>query len=528
MLRFSFILPIGLLLGLSTLGCFGMMDRLTADGLCGSDSRDRARKFCETWSNAKHAFYNKDWEKAVERGQQARKMKKYEAIDQLIADAQRAIEEDDRGPFNLRLGYCPRWSNLSTQNDMFQALRCAETQLRGSSGIDRVINAARSYLREDLAEEEPSEITRAIYVHLCSAQLKKGGRPNVNRVLQCLWHADQVDQARLGKELVALAPVEVNSVLARVDGATQHLRQIADKEFPAGGRDRQIFYDLRTRVLTEHERFKRNNEGPLRTVQHFRSKLLMGEVERCGPALSGRLTEHFSGFSGDLAQVKTQLAQGAASQLAEAIAQCHYYNDRVADAAAMMHALRGVNVPSSFEEKVYFAQRAAVHSDAEKARKFPDLVGKSLTHGTMDDLSRPTFRVSKTLRRWQQAAGGLVRQMRTVDGVVSTIERVPDGARLTFKKARVPRKEHSCRDTQRIERITRDGYLVYEQQCKVVRRYSELVGPDPIVVRDPRGVKRGHFVVVFRPRKGPAAVVLVKKSPKDTSQITRMADVLLE
>ncbi len=525
MLRVSTALIVSLMLS----GCFGMIDRLTADGLCGSRSSHLHHTFCQDWHNAKRFFYEKRWKRAIEFARNAKKNNEYDEIDKLIARAAAALSAGDDGPYNMRLDYCPRQVSLGTLNDMFQLLRCAQTTYGTGAnlGPDRVHAQVRARLRTLLNDEDHDELTRAIYIHICKPHIEMGSRDYARRTLGCAWHAEQLDMERLRLEITGITPAERSQVAATVQKDIDWLRQRAAAAYPEGNRDRVIFFDLRTRLLAEHARFKRDNREAFATIERYHKAVARGDVATCAPPLAGRLMTHMAPARGSLEQIKARLGAGVGLLLAELLAQCHYFNDRNARSAAMLAGVRGISAPTTLAEKVYRAQYREISADRQKARRFPHLVGKTLTTATLDGFRPPELLVDETADRWNREAGSLGRYMREVSGTVSRVNRSAQGARISFKKTRVPRTDERCTETRTIDRITSSGRIIYRLKCRVTRRYSEMVGPKPIDVDDAAAVKVGRFVKVLAPRSGPNAVFLVAKSPKETSRVYRLGDIVL-
>ncbi len=510
-------------------GCFGLIQNLTPDGLCGGRDYNRYYDFCRKWSSATNAYYRKDWDATIKLAREAKALKEYEALDQLIADASAAKADGDDGPYNMRLSYCPRQVSLDGPNDWFQLLRCpAETAYRynSSSGKERSLNVVRSYMRRDLNDPDHDELLRASYVWMCAEQLKLGKKDYPLRTLGCAWHADALDWDRLRSEIVGISPAERSKVETSGRNAAEYVRQRADAAYPEGSRDRALFYDLPTKVLAEYTAFQQTWEAPLNTIRRFRKAVLAGDTARCAPPLQARLAEHMEGTRGHLKALRARLVEGVGLQLVEALAQCHYFNDREVKAAALMTSIARLSAPADYPTRLYLAQRLAIQADRDKARKMPHLVGKTLTTARLDDLRPPEVPLPKVFRQWQRQQRGITRRGRRVQGVVSAIKRTRTGHRLSFKKSKVPRVDEKCRETRTIERISSDGTIIYRLKCRVVRRWTEMVGPPPLEVDDVTGVKLGNYVEIIVPREGPGTVYLAAKSAKENARVYRLAEVI--
>jgi len=513
-------------------GCAALFDP-SLKGFCDRDSynaHSSYRKMCENWRSSKKAFYQKRWDDAIRLATAARTRNQYDEMDEMIAAAQRAKAENDTSPYNMRLnGWCPKELGARKDNDVFQSLRCpqAKMYIGSQSSTAGGINGLRADLRARMNSHDPHALTRAVYVHACRLHIQITKRDYPLRNLGCLWHTQQLEWERIKAEIAPLPAAEQTLVMNSLKSDVAWLTARADAKFP-GARDREVLVQLPTTVLANHRRFQQENAAALQAIAAFHAGIMKGDVANCARGLGAVLASHMAGSGSKPARVRARLGEGVGPQIADALAHCHYLNDRTSMAIALRKMLKGLGGPTTFAEKRYAAVRKVLFAERAKARKMPHLRGKSLASASPDDLKRPRFHVPAPIKRWNGRKYNLARYGYKAEGVVSKIQKTGNGVRLHFKKTRVPRTDEKCVETRRIERITSDGEIVYRLKCRVTRRYTENVGPKPVDVFEAGAVKRGRFVTAIRGKdQGLGAVMLVARSAKEGARLYRMADVLI-
>jgi hypothetical protein len=124
---------------------------------------------------------------------------------------------------------------------------------------------------------------------------------------------------------------------------------------------------------------------------------------------------------------------------------------------------------------VHYAQLDVLAVDAEKAEKFPNLVGSKYSSVKPGDL-RPIdpWRPNKLDEKWMFQKSELLR-FQTREGRVARIEPTAKGAVIHFQKERVPLVDVKCRETHRIDKIDRDGKITYPEECTSTSKGMGLV-----------------------------------------------------
>ncbi|MGE3546068.1 MAG: hypothetical protein AB7L28_19205, partial [Kofleriaceae bacterium] len=337
------------------------------------------------------------------------------------------------------------------------------------------------------------------------------------------WWADQLDRAKLAQEL-AQHP-ERDQILKRVDGAVAYLRQRQAKEYPAGSRDHYIHYQLRDDILAKHRALRAKYADDFAAVDAFEAKVEDAKVEGCEVALSERARKLMRGVKGNPAAIRKAIGEGPRYQVLEALAKCHYYNDRHAQAGSILMMLSGAKGLVRFNDKVYEAQYAEMVKDDAQAQKFPQQRGKKLSTTPARDHEPPLYHPRSDLEEsWLNRSGTGVGGSST-EGFVSSVTKINGGYRISFKKQRMPVGHETCRKTNRIHRIAHDGTLEYETECRTTKVTMEWVGPDPELVPEARGVKPGMFVEILTGSRSAGNIVYrVARSEKDTAPVSRLSE----
>jgi hypothetical protein len=454
---------------------------------------------------------------------------------QKAADDKRRMDEGTRRDgelYNLRQRDCDDLGWVSDLNGAFQRLRCDgrgdAAQYRDDRDTDDWFGRVRTMLLAYVNDESHrSEITRATYAFFCMRHLKLDERDKASpmRVLSCAWWADRVDRKRLASELGSHP--EREDILNRVDGAIAYLKQRRTKDYPPGTRDHFIHYELRTTVLAAHRALRAKYADDFAVVDAFQAKVEKANVSGCEEPLTKRVLQAMRGVGGTPAEIQRAIGEGARFQLVEALAKCHYYNDRHSRAASLLRMLIGANGLVSFVDKVYYAQYEEMLKDDQKAEKIPQQRGRTLSTMRSEDLPRPTLHPKSELEdKWNSASGNLAALgSMNASGIVKSVTKTGKGYRITFRKERLPVGHRECRKTNRITRIKPDGELEYEVACRTVKTTMEWVGADPIVVPEARAVEPGLYVQVLElDRDSPPVVHLVSKSAKENSPVLRLSE----
>ena len=426
---------------------------------------------------------------------------------------------------------CEKYPSISDEKlePLVALMRCPNSTPASNSDTIGEYGRARAWLRGGLDNslvDPPNHLLRAVYVHLCARQLREDNRPFPAMAIGCAWQADRVDLAGLDKEL-ASRPAAHRSTIARQAAADiRTVRERALAAFPKAkaAREWEIFYDLPTRVRNQALARRSSNQAVFQRLVAFETAVQAGKLDGCVPALRDTLTTYLHGAK-TLPAITERITDPVGYALADALARCHYYNENGLKAGALLTLLAKARRQVTVAEQINFAQIDALAGDAEKAEKFPNLVGTKYSSVHPTDL-RPASPWSTPLEdKWQQHKGELVR-FQTRDGRVARLDKAKGGTMIYLQKERVPLVDVRCHETNRIDSITREGKIVYREVCTSTPKGMTWSSPSPVTVDDARGITPGRFVRIAT--DGDRGVVLSSASgPEETAQINRIADLVL-
>ena len=426
---------------------------------------------------------------------------------------------------------CPHYSSIYNEFDpklepLVMLMYCPTTVPRGDTVAE--LGLARAWLRGglDYTIADSPALPRAVYIHLCARQMREERRLYPAMAIGCAWHASRLDHAALAKELMA-RPAAQRAVLAKQ--AADDARAVVERaqaDFPkaSAAREWEVFYDLPTRVRTQWIAQRTGNQKALERIVAFESALQAGKFEGCAAPLRESLAGYLHG-SKTIAALATRITDPIGYALAEALARCHYYNEDRLAAGALLILLDKARRQVALAEQIYFAQLDAVAGDAEKAEKFPNLVGTKYSSVKPSDLREVWPWASELDKKWLQHKSELIR-FSVLEGRVAKLTKTPRGTLVTFQKERVPLVDVNCHETNRIDSITREGKIVYRSECTSTSKGFGWSAPSPVTVTEANGVAVGRFVRLGI--EGERAVVLSSAvNAGEAAQLERIADVVL-
>jgi hypothetical protein len=425
---------------------------------------------------------------------------------------------------------CPTYETISDEKlePLITLMRCPNTTPRSSNNPINEIGSARAWLRGGLDSslvETPNQLLRAVYVHLCARQLREEHKPYPAMAIGCTWNADRLDQNGLAKELAA-RPASQRSTLSKQAAAdVREVRERVLAAFPKtkAAREWEIFYDLPTRVRSEAIARRNANAKAYQSLVDFDAAIQSGKFEGCAAPLRANLTTYLSGAK-TMAAIESRITDPLGFALAEALARCHYYNEEPLQAGALLVFIEKARRQVTVAEQIYFAQLDALAVDAEKAEKFPNLVGTKYSSVHPTDL-RPKEPWSTELdKKWLYSQSDL-RRFQTREGRVAKLDKSKQGTVIHFQKERVPVVDVRCKETDRIDTITPEGKIKYREVCTRTPKGHTWSIPEPITVSEASGVKAGHFVRIGI--DGDRGAVLTSADSPEPTRVVRVADIVL-
>jgi hypothetical protein len=435
-------------------------------------------------------------------------------------------------PFRKDAGGCEGYVSISDDVDLevvVGLMKCPNDEVR-DSGRGSALGSGRAGIRGRLDNaiiDDPAQLPRAAYVHLCARQMKQDDRLYPAMAIGCLWHADRLDMTAFTKELQA-RPAADRGVIAKQ--VAEDIRLIHDRTlaaFPkkAAAREWEIFYELPTRVRKESIARRTSQASVYQRLIAFETEIQSGNFANCEKPLREALTAHLRGAA-TMPAITERITDPVGYALAEDLARCHYYNERELKAGALVVLLEKARRRVTLAEQIVYARLDALAVDFEKAPKFPNLVGIKYSSVRPGDLGADAPWSSNQLdEKWRFQVAELTR-FQTREGRVARVEKTSKGAVIHFQKERVPLVDLKCSETNKIDRIDREGKIQYRSECIAISRGQGWSNPAPVTVDDANGVTAGRYVRVGL--NGDIGVVLSCSDHADEkARIHRVADVLV-
>lgn len=426
------------------------------------------------------------------------------------------------------LGRTPAEGGFNVYEPILMLARCPDS-VPPNDPVDEY-GSARAWLRgwidQGIATDTP-QLPRAAYVHLCARQMAaEDGKLYPAMAIGCAWHADRLDLKALAKELEA-RPASQRGVMAKQFAAdVTAVRQRALAAFPraSSAREWEVFYELPMKIRAAVVARRSTHAKAYQRLVAFETAIEGGKFEGCAAPLRDSLATYLRGAK-TLPAIRERITDPLGYALADALARCHYYNERELKAGAVLAFLDKARRQTTLAEQVRFAQIDALAGDAEKAKKFPNLVGSKYSSVDPTDLRPVEPWGTKLDLKWRAQKYELLR-FQTSEGRVARLEKKAKGTTIHFKKERVPVVDVRCRETNRIDSITSDGKIIYREECTRTPKGHTWDSPSPVTVDEANGVSPGRFVRLGV--DGDHGVVLTSTdSPNDSSGANRIADVVL-
>ena len=387
-------------------------------------------------------------------------------------------------------------------DDQFRTLYCeVRSPVQRGSYVDTdKVSLARTYLRNYMkaAGVEMKERWQAAYVSHCATELEERRRHYPLMTLTCLWHVEQLDLGELFAQESWMPRVLRTQVRGELEEAAALVREVADEEFSRdkAERAREVYYDLRKKVWKEYVADRKKHADYYGAIRDFEAGVAEGEVEGCADPLRDKLTAYVNaGKSKSRSAVVDRMTDSVGFALTDALAQCHWYHDRTFLAGAYLKLLEDHQRRVTFGERLYYAQLAELRKDAEKADKFPHLVGKKLLEMKPRDLQAPRLvSTAEAAQRWRNEGYDLRSTVTLMADSVARVSRSDGTTTLHFpsEQVRVPIKE--CEKTDRVDRITITGEVLYQRECETVGHEDATKQIPAVTVEGAPDISAGDWV----------------------------------
>jgi hypothetical protein len=394
-----------------------------------------------------------------------------------------------------------------------------------------VISQGRGNVRRAMKTSAPhiKARWRASYVHLCSTELKERRKHYPNMALTCKWHAEKFNFDDLVEEESWMSDNMKDHIRSQVESGRKHIEKVVQSEFSReeNKREWEVYWDLREQVWQEFLEDRQNYSEYYKVVEDFREGAAKGDVEGCVEPLKSKLKKYVN--NADRKGRKTiidRFGDSVGYAMTESLARCHWYHDRTFQTGMYLQLLDDKRRQVNFGERLYYAQLAEVQKDAKKKEKMPHLEGKKLLELEPDQLTPPSlFERSEAEEKWRQDGYDLAGDVSFVD---QTIARV-SGNTVHFPQKSYQRAVKECEETNRIDRITHTGDVIYEQTCRTVGHETVTSQVDPLELDGDYGLRGGDWVKIARHTGSDARTLFIgARGGESDSRVVRVVDIQLE
>lgn len=411
----------------------------------------------------------------------------------------------ENAPEHLQCKGAHRYDSHNIEHQ-FHILYCPNDQMAAdveqNDGriAEGVIGAAMERLQDTIETigQDHRERWRVSYVHHCSTLMQNQSSPGPYTTLTCKWYADHMDLDRLAEQESWMSAELEEHIREWLQEDRQVIERAARQHFPADDaeREREVFYDLREQAWQDYVQDRQDNAEYYEVVESFEDDIQAGDIAGCEQSLRSELEEYMGTLGAtDRQSVIDHISAPVGYALTESLARCHWHHDRDFEAGVYLRLLQDERREVTFGERVYFNQIEEIRHDQQEAERMPHLVGEELLEISPRDIDTPSVQVlDEVAQEWQRSVTGLANDIAFHDDDIHRVDTSGAGVTYRFKErdVRVPVRE--CEKTDRIDRIRRDGTVVYEQECEIVEWQDATEQTPAFTADDHHGLQSGDWV----------------------------------
>jgi hypothetical protein len=310
-------------------------------------------------------------------------------------------------------------------------------------------------------------------------------------------------------------------------------------------REAQIFYDVPHRVLDLYLKKRAKYQDLYNTVSKFRAGFAYQPFGASVPpdcretltlARAGYLarSDPSPGNSWDL------MTRDLGYWITENLVLCHLGLGDYAGALAEAEILKSERREVSVFEQIYSAVAAEIIKDREMEGKLKANLGEAKglvmpykpTSCDLDCLTRPAKMFASGRPDWEQQIAALDPGVSVVRGVVASVADNGKMATITWKGDPVSWSSWSCYDTNQIDHITADGYVVYRRDCFKSYGMEEVRPPAvSLPLSEIEGLEKGQMAAVAVDASDPRASTLIfacRDKGDGRKSCTRVEEILFQ
>jgi hypothetical protein len=275
-------------------------------------------------------------------------------------------------------------------------------------------------------------------------------------------------------------------------------------------REREIFYDVPHKVLNRYLEERAATQDIYNVVSAFRAHFAYQPFGAsvppdCADTLTQARAEYLSRSSPTRADAWDLMSRGLGYWITENLVLCHLGLKDYAGALAEAEILKAERREVSVFEQIYSAVAAEIMKDNEMETKLKANIGEAKglvmpykpTSCSLDCLTKPAKMFAHGRPDWEAQIGALYPHVSVVRGEISSIADNGKIATIKWKGDPVSWESWACYDTNQIDHITSDGYVVYRRDCFKSMKMELIRSPSvSLPVTETEGLMKGQLASV--------------------------------
>jgi hypothetical protein len=277
-------------------------------------------------------------------------------------------------------------------------------------------------------------------------------------------------------------------------------------------RESQIFYDVPHRVLEQYMKERAEFQDIYNAISAFRAHFAYQPFGASVPAdceqtLTSARAEYLARSDPTRQNAWDLMSQGLGYWITENLVLCHLGQKDYAGALAEAQILMAERREVSVFEKIYSAVAAEIVKDNEMESKLKANIGEAKglvmpykpTTCHLDCLTKPGKMFAHGRPDWEEQIRVLYPSVSVIRGVIKSIADNGKIATIKWQGDPVSWASWACYDTNAIDYITEDGYVVYRRQCfKNLEMVMDRPPSATLPVAETEGLQKGQMAAVVQ------------------------------
>ncbi|MBI5548562.1 MAG: hypothetical protein HY901_32160 [Deltaproteobacteria bacterium] len=350
----------------------------------------------------------------------------------------------------------------------------------------------------DRKAEAPNELLRAWFVATClpeSATLER----SPGRLAMCGPDARRLDAAQMEKDLEALKVGEYGKVHARAFlHASRKLAQrfvgFYEEKAKKNPAYKEILFEAPEKgFVAWTEKYAKNKEA-MEAAIALENKWTTGSkkaLQGCSEPMRKSLAAYLKGQQPKTLDDVTRLANDEVGyMLTSALVVCYAYEERFLEAAETYNLMKTSRVERGPRTSAYYQAMSKLNEVLADQERFP--LDPRWFYAPVPDVGgdREAWTYQAYEKTFNQISFG------NSEGKVKDAKPQGTGVLLTFQTATWNEPVYDCKETNRIDRITADGQVVYRQICNPAgtKKVSQTPQPALLPKEMAESIKKGMMV----------------------------------